>query len=112
MKTGAMVLGIVGGVLALLIGLVSFQLASWGGALGMEGSGLAKFLSLVVPIVGLVGGAIVKSNTVTGAVLMLLSALVIFILLGIGFFGMLAGIPLLLGGVLALLANKEDAAAA
>ncbi len=109
MKTGAMVLGIIGGIIALLIGLFGFTLGQIGSAVGAEGAGITKVLSLVIPIVGLVGGAIVKGKALIGGSLMLVSAIAIVALLGINFFSLLPGIPLLIGGILGVTNSKEGA---
>jgi len=66
MKTGAMVLGIIGGIIAFLMGLLGFTLGQIGSALEAEGAGIVKVLSLVIPIVGIVGGAMVKGKALIG----------------------------------------------
>jgi hypothetical protein len=55
MKTGALVLGILGGLVALLYGLLGYGLGSIADA-GKTGAGEAiKLLSIGLPIAGLVG---------------------------------------------------------
>lgn len=111
MKTGAMVLGIIGGIIAFLMGLLLFGLGQLGSELEVEGSGIVQVLSLAIPVVALVGASIVKSKTLIGGLLMLASAIAMVVVLGINFFSLLPGIPLLIGGTLGLISSKETALA-
>ena len=107
MRIGAMVLGIIGGIFALLMGLIEFTIGQIGGAVGAKGAWFVEILSLVIPIVGLVGGTIVKGKALVGGILMLASAIAIFVLVGINLFSLLPGIPLLIGGILGLVVSRE-----
>lgn len=102
MKIGAGMLGIVGGAIALIIGVVSFFVGDLGQTLGIEGSLTRQVLSLALPIAALAGGAIAPKSGVTGGVLMLASAAGILIVLEIGVFSLVTAIPIGLGAVLAL----------
>ncbi len=73
-----MVIGIAGGVIALLIGVIFvFLFGALGGAAGMAGagqtavgSGLGALVSLGLPIMTIVGGALAKSNPKAALVLL------------------------------------------
>ena len=105
MKTGAAVLGIVGGALALIIGVLAFFVADLGASLGLDDAVLRQVLSLALPIAALIGGAIAPRLGVLGGVLMLASAAGILIVLEIGVISLITAIPIGLGGVLALLGS-------
>lgn len=103
MQSGAMVLGIIGGGIAFLMGLAGFTLGQVvSSASGGQGGGVLKLLSLGIPILGLVGAVMVKSKALPGGALMLVSGAAIFLLLGVHFFSLLPGVPLLLGGALGI----------
>jgi hypothetical protein len=68
MATGAMVLGIIGGLFAFAIGRLGFALGQAADQVGL------KVVSVTIPVVGLVGAAVVKSNAKIGGSLMVLSA--------------------------------------
>lgn len=69
MKVGALVLGIIGGLLALIFGLLGYVLGSVADV-GEAGAGtFLKFLSLGLPIGALVGAGIVINKPIIGAVL-------------------------------------------
>lgn len=110
MRTGAMVLGIIGGVLALLLGLVGFSLGQLGSSLGEDGAGIVMVLSLAIPVVALVGASTVKAKAGVGGALMLLSAVAIVLVLKVHFFSLLPGIPLAIAGFLGLAGRQEELA--
>ncbi len=114
MKTGSAILGIVGGAIALIIGVASFFLGDLGQTLGIEGSVMRQVLSLALPIAALVGGAIAPRSGLLGGVLLLSSAVGILIVLEIGFISLITSIPIGLGGILALIgtATGEQASTA
>lgn len=107
MKIG-MILGIIGGVIALLIGAVGYSAAStagsWSSAVGYsEGASSMQFysiMSIVLPIVGIVGGGIVGKNAMAGAVLMALSAAGILWVFGVGVLSLIPAALLGIGAVL------------
>ncbi len=103
MKTGAAILGIIGGAIALIIGVLSFFLGDLGQQLGIEGAVLRQILSLALPIAALVGGGISPRNGVVGGVLMAVSAIGILIVLEIGVISLITAIPIGLGAVLAFI---------
>lgn len=109
MKTGALVLGIIGGLIALLYGFLGYSLGSFVGATGQEGGGLIKFLSLALPIAALIGAGIVKAKPLIGAILMAVAAVGFVIILGFNFFSLIPVVLLGLGALLGFLGMQEDA---
>lgn len=106
-KTG-MVLGLVGGVIALLVGAFGYGLSSVGGSLSSsvgydEGTAMMafyQFASLGLPVAALVGGGLVARNPGLGAGIMGASALGMVFVFGFGFFSL---VPIVLLGIGALL---------
>lgn len=104
MKIGALVVGILGALAALLYGVFGFGLASLADA-GREGSGtLVKILSVGVPLAALVGAGVVMSRPMLGAVLMGGSALALLLVLGFNFFSFIPVVLLGIGAMLGYLA--------
>lgn len=114
MKTAAMVLGIIGGILALVfVGLVGFWAGrvygEIGGFLGLGGLGIEMIvLSLGLPVLGLIGGTIVRSRAILGGTLMLASGAVILTWLGFQSGTLVAAVPLVLGGILGLVVGVRQ----
>lgn len=110
-KTG-MILGIIGGVIALLVGAVGYGMSSLGGSLSssieyQEGASLMAFYqlaSLGLPVAALVGSGLVTRYPEVGAGVMGVSALGMVFVFGFGFFSM---IPVVLLGVGAVLVVME-----
>ena len=108
MKTTGMVLGIIGGVIALLVGAFGYGLSSMGASVSaavgyQEGSSimaLYQFASLGLPIAALVGSGVAGRAPVVGGAIMGLSAVGMVFVFGFGFFSL---VPVVLLGVGALL---------
>ena len=109
MKTGAMVLGIIGGLIALIYGLVGYGIGSLGSAVGAEGSGMVKLVSIALPIAALIGAGMVKAKPVIGAALMAIGAIGFVLILGFNFFSLIPVVLLGLGALLGFLGMQEDA---
>lgn len=109
MKTGALVLGIIGGLIALIYGLVGYGLGSLGSAVGAEGSGLVKLVSIALPIAALIGAGMVKTKPVIGATLMAIGAIGFVLILGFNFFSLIPVVLLGLGALLGFLGMQEAA---
>ncbi len=103
MKVGATIVGIIGGLIALLYGLLGYGLGSMGGSGGL------KFLSIVVPIAALVGAGMTISKPMIGAALMGLCAITFVLILGFNFFSLIPVVLLGVGAFLAFLGAQEDA---
>jgi hypothetical protein len=124
-KTAAVVLGIIGGVLDALLalfvmvfgGLAANALLNAGipGLEGLAASGvtgsvltaafvIAGFVILLVAVLGIVGGAVARKNPTLGGILMLVAG-------GLNLFGgwpgFIIGALLIAGGILALVAANE-----
>ncbi|MFW6288356.1 MAG: hypothetical protein ACOC2Q_01090 [Spirochaetota bacterium] len=108
MKTGAAILGILGGAIALIIGVVSFFVGDLGETLGIEGSVGLQIISLALPIAALIGGGIAPKSGVVGGLLMLVSAGGILIVLEIGVFSLITAIPIGIGALLAFIGSATD----
>lgn len=103
MKTGSAVLGILGGAIALIIGVISFFIGDLGQTLGIDGSVTRQVLSLALPIAALVGGGIAPKSGILGGLLMAASAAGILIVLEIGVLSLITAIPIGVGAILALI---------
>jgi hypothetical protein len=108
MKTGSAILGILGGAIALVIGVISFFVGDLGQQLGVEGSVIRQVLSIGLPIAALVGGGIAPKSGVLGGLLMAGSAAGILIVLEIGVLSLITAIPIGIGAVLALIGAAVD----
>lgn len=109
MKTGALVLGIIGGLIALIYGLVGYGIGSLGSAVGVEGSGMVKLVSIALPIAALIGAGMVKAKPLIGAALMAIGAIGFVLILGFNFFSLIPVVLLGLGALLGFLGMQEDA---
>ena len=110
-KTG-MVLGVIGGIIALLVGAVGYGLAGVGGSLtefvGDEQStalmAFYQFASLGLPVAALVGSGLVARSPALGAGIMAVSAVGIVIVFGFGFLSL---VPVVLLGIGAAMVAAE-----
>ena len=111
MKTGALVLGIIGGLIALIYGLVGYGIGSFFGAIGadQQGTSMAKLVSIALPVAALIGAGMVKAKPVIGAALMAVGAIGFVLILGFNFFTLIPVVLLGLGAILGFLGMQEDA---
>ncbi|GEM_PF-1449848 len=112
MRRSASVLGIIGGIIALVIGVIAFFIADLAQNLGIEEALSRQVLSLVLPIAALIGAGISPRSGVIGGLFMLGGAVGILLVLRIGFLSLITAIPIGLGGLLELLGaavEKEPA---
>ncbi|MBL9052889.1 MAG: hypothetical protein JNN02_04075 [Tabrizicola sp.] len=108
-----MVLGLIGGVLALIVGAIGFAatstLGSWASAVSFdEGAEQMRFystLSILLPILGLVGAGLSGRSALLAAGLMGVSAAGMLYVFGIGVFSIICG-GLLGVGALLILTDK------
>ncbi len=101
MKTGASILGIVGGAVALIIGAISFFVGDLGQSLGIQGSVMRQVLSIGLPVAALLGGGVSPKSGVIGGLLMAVGAVGILLVLDIGVLSLITAIPIGIGAVLA-----------
>ena len=114
MKVG-MILGIIGGVIALLIGAVGYSASSTLGSLSSgigyeDGASSMQFysiMSIVLPIVGLVGVGIAGKNAQLSSVLMGISAVGILWVFGLGLMSIVPAALLGIGAFLVISDSKK-----
>jgi len=108
MKVGALVLGIIGGLIALIFGLVGYGIGSMADV-GEAGAGATlKILSLGLPIAALIGAGIVITKPIIGAALMGVAAVGLVLILGFNFFSLFPVVLLGLGALLGFLGSQQD----
>lgn len=98
MKTGALILGIIGGLVALAYGLLGYGLGSIADAGEAGSGGVLKLFSIGLPVAALLGAGMVKAKPAIGSALMAISAVGFLIVLGFNFFSL---IPVVLLGLAA-----------
>lgn len=116
MRNAALVLGVIGGVLAMLVGFFSYgyteAIEQYGEIEGLaeqvENVGLIRAVSFLSPLLAIAGGAMAKIRALWGGILMLISAAAMAYAFGFGVFTMFPVGFTAFGGVLALAAGKPD----
>ena len=117
MKNAAMVLGIIGGAVGMIVGFFVYGwvvFTEWfndevPGAIAQASNGdRLQMVGLVAPILAIAGGAMAPKRPIPGAVLMLLSAAGMYWGLGFGVFTMFPIAMCGLAGILAIAGMRED----
>ena len=116
MRNAALVLGVIGGSLALVVGFFSYlytDLSQTHSELGnifgfVTNPGLVKAASFLSPVLAIAGGAMARSANRVGGVLMLAATVGLYIGFGFNVFTMFPEAMCLLGGILALAAHQPD----
>ena len=120
MRNAALVLGIIGGIVGMIVGFFSYgytEAVDWAqsnidGLPGfidqVENVGLIRTVSFVAPLLAIAGGAMARSQAQLGGVLLLLSAAGMVYAFGFGVFTMFPIGMCGLGGLLALAATRPD----
>lgn len=116
MRNAALVLGIIGGLLALLVGFFSYGYTEFINEFGeIEGLaeqvdkvGLIRTVSFLSPLLAIAGAAMAKVRALWGGALMLISAAAMTYAFGFGVFTMFPIGFTALGGLLAVAAGKPD----
>lgn len=116
MKNAALVLGVIGGAIGMIVGFFAYgwvELGSWlSGLTGGEtdelmgpgeDEGRIRLVSLFAPILGIAGGAMSQLRPLGGALMMLASAGGMYWGFGFGVFTMFPIAMCLIGGVLGLM---------
>ena len=114
MKAGA-ILGMIGGVLALIVGAIGYSASTAIGSLAseighQEGASSMQFyrlMSVVLPIVGLFGAGLTFKNPYLGASLMGMSAAGILFSFGVGIFSIICATLLGIGAIFAFLDTQK-----
>jgi hypothetical protein len=111
MRTGALVLGILGGLAALFFGTIGYGVGSFFNAAGATNEGgTLQLFSVALPVVALIGAGIVKAKPMVGAALMGGSAIGIVLIMGFNFFSLVPLVLLGIGSLLGFLGSQEGVA--
>ena len=116
MRNAALMLGIIGGLIALIVGFFGYgytevlsRHAEVGEIFGqVERPELIRAASFLSPLLAIAGGAMAKVRALWGGALMLLGGALMYYAFGFGVFTMFPIGFCLVGGVLALAAGKPD----
>ncbi|RID93239.1 hypothetical protein D2N39_06265 [Gemmobacter lutimaris] len=116
MRNAALVLGLIGGLFAMIVGFFSFGYtevvqnhAEVGRMFGQfENAQTIRIASFLAPLLAIAGGAMARARALWGGILMLLSAGLIYLAFGFGVFTMFPIGFCLVGGLLAVAAGKPD----
>lgn len=116
MRNAALVLGIIGGVLAMFVGFFNYGYTEVidrvgeidGIARQVDNVGLIRTASFLSPLLAIAGGAMARARALWGGVLMLISAGTMYYAFGFTVFTMFPIGFTLVAGVLAIAAGKPD----
>lgn len=116
MRNAALILGIIGGIIGMIVGFFSYGYTEVIEAFGewenvaeqVEFVDRIRFISLIAPILAIAGGAMARSRAVIGGGLMILSVIGMYWGFGFNAFTMFPIAMVGLGGVLALAARQPD----
>ncbi len=117
MRNAALILGIIGGVVGMIVGFFSYgytEFVEWFAdevpdvLEQVDNVGLIRFMALFAPLLAIAGGAMARSRAMVGGVLLLLSAAGMYYAFHFNAFTMFPIAMCGLGGVLALAATKPD----
>ncbi len=117
MRNSALVLGIIGGIIGMLVGFFSYGYTEFVDWIGdevpdvleqVDNVGLIRFMSLFSPLLAIAGGAMARSRAMIAGGLLLVSAAGMYYAFGFGVFTMFPIAMCGLGGVLALAAMQPD----
>lgn len=116
MRNAALVLGLIGGCLALIVGFFTFGYTEFireygeveGLATALDREGLVRTASFVSPLLAIAGAAMSKARALWGGILMLISAGLMAYTFGIGAFTLFPIGFVGLAGLLAIAAGKPD----
>ncbi|GAW33284.1 hypothetical protein RA2_00320 [Roseovarius sp. A-2] len=116
MRNAAMVLGIIGGCLAVLVGFFSYGYTEAVNRFGevdgllvqVTDPALIRSASFVAPLLAIAGGAMARIRALSGGLLLLLSAGLMYYAFGFNVFTMFPVGMCALAGLLAVSAGKPD----
>jgi len=116
MRNAALVLGLIGGLIAMLVGFFGFgytELVSRHSEVGEifglpDDPKLIRLASFLAPLMAITGGAMAKIRALIGGILMLLAGALMYYAFGFGVFTMFPIGFCIVGGLLALAAGKPD----
>jgi len=116
MRNAALMLGIIGGLIAMLVGFFGYgytellrnhaQMSEVFGS--VDDPQLVRFASFVAPLLAIAGGAMARIRALVGGILMLVAGALMYHAFGFGVFTMFPIGFCIVGGLLAILAGKPD----
>ncbi len=117
MRNAALVLGIIGGIIGMIVGFFSYGYTEAINAFGeipnvaeqVSNPERIRAISLLAPVLAIAGGAMARAQALAGGVLMLLSAAGMYWGFGFNAFTMFPVTMAGLAGLLALAARQPDA---
>ena len=107
---GGAIIGIIGGTIALIIGVISFFIGDLASAIGIEGVMIRQVLSLALPVLALIGGGISSKNGLVGGIFLLISAAGIVWILDFGLILLITSIPIGIGAILSFMGSVSKSA--
>ena len=116
MRNAALMLGVIGGIMAIFVGFFSYGytevVENFGEIEGLaeqvDKVQLVRLVSFLAPILAIAGGSMARARALWGGILMLLSSAMMFYAYDFGVFTMFPIGFTALGGVLAVAAGKPD----
>ncbi len=116
MRNAALVLGVIGGALALIVGFFGYgytEFIARNGEIGdlatqVRHPAVIRAASFLAPILAIAGGAMARSANVAGGILMLAASVGLYFAFGFNVFTMFPEAMCALGGALALAARRPD----
>lgn len=113
MRNAALVLGIIAGIFALIVGFFGYGYTvaadHWSEGLAQVNDvRLIRFASVLAPMLAIAGGAMARARALWGGVLMLASAGLLYAAFGFTFYTVFPIAFAGLGGFLAVAAGKPD----
>jgi glucan phosphoethanolaminetransferase (alkaline phosphatase superfamily) len=116
MRNAALVLGIIGGLIGMMVGFFSYGYTEVidrfgeieGVAEQVDRVGLIRMVSFLAPLLAIAGGAMARIRALWAGILMLLSAGAMYYAFHFNVFTMFPIGFTLLGGILAIAAGKPD----
>lgn len=116
MRNAALMLGVIGGLIAMLVGFFGYgytELVRTHSEVGeifgqFDDPQLIRIASFLAPLMAIAGGAMAKIRALIGGLLLLLSGGLMYFAFGFGVFTMFPIGFCIVGGLLALAAGKPD----
>ena len=120
MRNAALVLGIIGGIVGMIVGFFSYgytEAVDWANTRfddmpdwlkQVDNVGLIRTISLASPLLAIAGGAMARSQAMLGGILLLVSSVGMLYAFGFGVFTMFPIAMCALAGVLAIAARQPD----
>ena len=116
MRNAALVLGVIGGLIAMVVGFFGYgytevveKHAEVGEMFGqVDNAQLIRVTSFLAPLAAIAGGAMAKIRALWGGILMLVAGALMYNAFGFGVFTMFPIGFCIVGGILALAAGKPD----